>query len=227
MIGKILLAILLIFLAALSLALTVPIHIRAGYDRGSLSAGLRYGPLKITLFPRPGIEGAGGKKKKGKDKEDEKPEEEQPEKKKSKITSEQVFYSLDTLPPILGRALRRIGRGLRIDPLKVHLLIAGPDPADTALLYGRLQTALSAGLPVLHRHVHIENQDIQLFLDFQEPQIDCIADIGAAARGWTLARAALCAGASALKWYMGFKKLAGPPAPAPDSAPPDGAEAAG
>ncbi len=53
MIGKILLAILLVILALLALALTIPIHIRAAYDRGDLSAHLRYGPFKIALFPRP------------------------------------------------------------------------------------------------------------------------------------------------------------------------------
>ena len=41
--------------------------------------------------------------------------------------------------------LRRTGRSIRLEPLKIHLLVAGPDPAGTAELYGKLEAALGAG----------------------------------------------------------------------------------
>ena len=82
------------------------------------------------------------------------------------------------------RLLGRTGRGVRVEPLKVHLLIACADPADTAQLYGRLCAALSAGLPLLERAVRIKDQDIRLFPDFMGDRMDCIADVGVSLRPW-------------------------------------------
>ena len=132
------------------------------------------------------------------------------EKKKFSINADQIRYSLETLPHILSRALRRTGRSIRLEPLKIHLLVAGPDPAGTAELYGKLEAALGAGLPALHRLVRIEDQDIRLFLDFQAEEMDCIADVGIALRPGGLAGIGLQAGGSLLKWLIGFKKLASP-----------------
>lgn len=132
------------------------------------------------------------------------------QKKKFPVNADQLLYSLEKLPPILGRALGRTGRSIRLEPLKIHLLVAGPDPAETAELYGKLEAALWAGLPALHRLVRIEDQDIRLFLDFQEEGMDCIADVGIAVRPGSLAGIGLRAGGSLLKWLIGFKKLASP-----------------
>ena len=113
----------------------------------------------------------------------------------------------------MGRALRRTGRRVRLEPLKIHLLIATPDPADTAELFGRLEAALSAGLPVLHRLMRVKGQDIRLFPDFVGERMDCIADVGLRIRPWDLLAIALPAGGSLVKWLLRFKKLA-PPTPA-------------
>lgn len=244
MTGIIILCVVAVLLAVIVL---IPVQIRAAYDQGDISAFVRYGPLKIALYPRPKKEGEESKKlkkeKKPKKKKesaasaetaggDEAPAPEEPEKKKKKlkINKDQIFYSLEKLPPILGRALKRTGKRIRIVPLKVHLLVAGTDPADTALLYGRLEAALAAGLPTLHQLVRIKEQDIQLFLDFQEEQMDCIADVGLTIRPWDVLVIALCAGAGALKWFIGFRKLAdklSAPKDTPQKhAPADGAEAA-
>ena len=133
-----------------------------------------------------------------------------PEKGKLSISAEQILYALETLPPILGRALDRTRRSIRVRPLKIHLLIAGGDPAGTALLYGRAQAALAAGMPFLRQAVHIREEDIRLFLDFQRTQPDCIADIGVSMRCWTAAGIFLRAGGSLVKWILGFRKLAPP-----------------
>lgn len=205
MIGRIVLEVLLVLLAAAAAALLIPVRVRIGLDRGELHAKLEYGPLRLTLYPRPEKGPESPKKRKKQARREEKPPE---PKKKLSLNADQILYSLETLPPILGRLLRRVGRGLRFAPLKIHLLVAGEDPADTALLYGKLQAALAAGLPAVHRLVRIGDQDIQLFLDFRETRIDCIADVGVSLRGITAARAVLCAGGSAAKWYLGFRKLA-------------------
>lgn len=205
----------------LAVLLLTPLRVRFSYGQGEAELRFRYGPAKLQLFPRPPEEpGAADKKKKKKEKKKKKPDSgeepagEEKEKKKSfQLTRERILYSLETLPPILGRALGRTRRRIRLGPLKVHLLVAGTDPADTALLYGKLEAALAAGLPALHRLVRIKDQDIQLFPDFAEERMDCIADVGVSIRPWDLVSIGARAGGSLLKWFLAMKRLAPPEEP--------------
>lgn len=213
MTGIIILCVVALLLCAV---LITPIHIRAAYDQGEISAGLQYGLLKRRLYPeKEKAEEAAKVKRKAKGKKksaEEKPDGDIDEKKAGfRANRAQILYSLEKLPPILGKALRRTGRRLRFRPLKLHLLVAGSDPADTAVLYGKLEAALGAGLPVLHRLVRIQDQDIRLFLDFQQEEMDCIADVGVSIRLWDLAVIGLCAGAGLLRWLIGFRRLADRP----------------
>ena len=162
--------------------------------------------MRLSLFP--------GKKEPVGDRPEEKkkPEKEpKPKKKGRRINREQILYALETLPPILGRALRRTGRSIRIRPLKIYVLVAGYDPADTALLYGRLEAALHGGLPLLRQAVRISEEDVRLYLDFTKRQMDVIADVGVSLRPGSLAWVGLRAAASLVKWFLGFRKLASPP----------------
>lgn len=216
MVGKIILWILLGLLALLAVILLIPAKVRFTYDRGDLELLLCFGPVKLKLFPRPEKpeeapdENRKKKPKKPKKEKEQNEQQEKGEKDKPKITREQILYALETLPPILLRALKRTGRRIRIQPFKVYLLVAGPDPADTALLYGKLEGALGALLPALDQTVKTREEDIRLFLDFTEPGMDCIADVGAALRPWDLVSVGVRAAGSLLKWYLGFRKL-GPP----------------
>lgn len=206
MIGKIVLGVLLTLLALLLVLLQIPVSVRFSYQDGAPEAALRYGPMRLSLFP--------GKKEPVGDRPEEKkkPEKEpKPKKKGRRINREQILYALETLPPILGRALRRTGRSIRIRPLKIYVLVAGYDPADTALLYGRLEAALHGGLPLLRQAVRISEEDVRLYLDFTKRQMDVIADVGVSLRPGSLAWVGLRAAASLVKWFLGFRKLASPP----------------
>ena len=205
-IGKIVLGVLLTLLALLLVLLQIPVSVRFSYQDGAPEAALRYGPMRLSLFP--------GKKEPVGDRPEEKkkPEKEpKPKKKGRRINREQILYALETLPPILGRALRRTGRSIRIRPLKIYVLVAGYDPADTALLYGRLEAALHGGLPLLRQAVRISEEDVRLYLDFTKRQMDVIADVGVSLRPGSLAWVGLRAAASLVKWFLGFRKLASPP----------------
>lgn len=237
MVGRVIACILLVLLAALVIALTIPARVRFSYDQGALALWVRYGPVRLQLFPPK--EKPPRKKRRTKEEpaaqeppqSDSSPSERLKEKRKKKspkspkprpgINLDQILYSLETLPPVLVRLLGRTGRGVRVEPLKLHLLIACADPADTAILYGRIQAALSAGLPLLQRAVRIKDQDIRLFPDFLGDRMDCIADVGVSLRPGVLAWAGLRAGGSALKWFLGFRRLASPP-PAKEQTAPKG-----
>lgn len=202
--------------ALLCILLFTPIRVRASYDQGEASVRVRFGPVALPLYPREASEPKARKPKKEKPPEETAAEGAKNQKKGMKVNREQLLYTLEKLPPVLGRALRRTGRRIRIRPLKLHVLVAGSDPADTAALYGRLEAALAAALPILHRKIHIKDQDVRLFLDFQAERMDCIADVGIAVRLWDLLVIGLCAGASALRWLVGFRRLADKP-PAADT----------
>lgn len=208
MIGKMILGILAGLLLLIVLILQIPVRVRFTYDQGDLTLRLRFGLVKMQLFPPP----EKPEKREEKNPEEPKKKKEKPKKPRAKLSREQIFYALEKLPPILGRALKRTGRSIRIEPLKVWLLVAGNDPADTAVLYGRLEAALAAGLPALRNVIKIRDEDVRLYLDFTEQQMDCIADVGIALRPWSLATTGVRALASFIKWYLGFRKLAPSPA---------------
>lgn len=211
---KIILWILLGLVALVLVALQIPAKLRFQYEEGSLLLAVRYGPVKFQILP--------AKEKSGEfpNKEEKKPVKEKPKKEKkkktkAKINREQIFYAIEKLPPILGRALKRTGKSIRIKPLKLYILVAGYDPADTAQLYGRLSAAMAAGYSALEKALRLKDPDIRLYVDFQEEQMDFIVDAGVSLRPGSLVWMALRAGGSLLKWYLGFRKLASPP-PEPD-----------
>lgn len=214
MVGKIILWVLLGLLALLAAALLVPVKIRGSYEDGNPFLYVRYGPVKLQLFPpKEKPEEEEGKKKPPKKK---KTKPEKPQKPKAKINPEQILYALEKLPPILGRALKRTGRCIHIRPLKLYVLAASGDPASAAMLYGRMEAALAAGFPILERALRLKDADVRLYVDFTQRQMDFIADVGVSLRPWSLVWMALRAGGSLLKWYLGFRKLASPPPPEPD-----------
>ena len=208
MAGKIILWILLGLLALLAIALLIPVKARASYEDGVPFLSVRYGPVKLQLFPPKEKPEDAPEKKTPKKK---KTKAQKPKKPKAKINMEQILYALEKLPPILGRALRRTGRSIHITPLKIYVLVAGNDPAAAALLYGRMEAALAAGFPVLEKALRLKNADVRLYVDFQERKMDFIADVGVSLRPWSLVWTTLRAGGSLLKWFIGFRKLASPP----------------
>ena len=196
--------ILCVILLLLGLILFTPILVRVMREEEGLLVRLHVGPVKLQVYP-PKEEAQQPLE------EEEKPQEKKtkakPAKQRKPLTKEQILYLIEKLPPILGRALRRVSRRVRIGPLKVYVLLSEEDPADTALLYGKVEAALMAALPVLHRHLQIRDQDIRIYPDFQGSGMDYRLDVGIAIRLWDVLVSGFCAGASGLKTLIGMKRL--------------------
>lgn len=237
MIGTILLILLGLILLTLIIALLLPISLRISYESRAVHLVLSYAGKCFTLYPKAQTDEPRQEKEEKSQKEKKTPgklskilkkrgllskEKRQKKAEKSskknktkeerktggKINWEQISYSLDVLPGVLVRALSRTRRRIRITPLKIHVLVAGKDPADTAVLYGKLQGVLAGTLPALHRAVRIKNQDIRLFPDFTQERMDFIADVGVRIRFWDVLVVAFGAAGGALKWFIGFRKRA-------------------
>ena len=207
----------LIFLGILVLIGILPVGASVCYDEAGPLVKLLLGPAKILLFPRPKKEKKTPQKdtkaKKSKPEAATKqepipggPPEGAPSKKLEK--SKKGGSLLDFLPlvdVVLDMLSSLVGR-LRIKYLRLRLTLAGDDPADLAVNYGRAQAAGAALLAQLNRFLVIKKQDVQIQCDFTSDtttvlaQVDLTITIGRAL-GWAVAY-----GVKALATFLKIKK---------------------
>ena len=169
--------------AAFLLALAIlPLGIHVRYNEAGFLLRVIAGPLKITVFPRK------KKPKKQKAKQKKQNAEKSPESTDSGDTPPQPPKplpepkekggSLTRFLPLVRLGLRFLGdfrRKLRVDNLCLRLILAGDDPCDLALNYGRVWAAASNLMPQLERLFVIKKRDIQVECDFTAEEISVIA----------------------------------------------------
>ena len=164
----------LVTLGVLVLLAVLPLGIHIRYDEDGVLGKLIAGPIKILLFPRP-------KKEKGEKKEKPKKEKKSPKKKKKKATTSTATAEtpakkkggsvMDFLPLVdvaLG-LLNDLRRKLRVDCLELKVVMAGGDPCDLAVNYGKAWAALGNLQPLLERVLVIKKRDIDIECDFVAP----------------------------------------------------------
>ena len=157
----------LIFLAILVLLAILPLGASVLYDADGPRVRIVAGPVKIQVFPM--------KKKPKKDKpKKEKPKKEQ--KKPAQAGEEQKPFPkpktggswTDFLPlvQVVLDLLNDLRRKLRVNELKLHLTLAGDDPCDLAVNYGRMNASLAALIAQLERVLVIQKRDVHVDCDF-------------------------------------------------------------
>lgn len=173
-----------IFFVCLLVLAWIPLGIRVSYGEAGFEARVIAGPVKITLFPR--------KKRKKKPKtaaSSEKTAQETrkapSEKKRPKTettekdeTGMQSGGSLERFVPWIRLALDFLGalrRKIRLDNLYLHVVLAGDDPCDLAVNYGRAWAVVGDLLPKLERVFVIGKRDIQVDCDFAAEKITVAA----------------------------------------------------
>ena len=165
------------------------------------------GPVRLQLVPKK-------EKKAGKDKpKKEKPPKEKAEKPKKerqplpKPGKEDIREAIQRLLPALKKALRRLGRGIRIDPLCVSLVLGGKnDPADAAEKFGYLQAAVWAGMPQLQRWMHIPDPHIHTDVNFDAEKTEVSGEAAVTLRLGTLFAMGFALLIRALKWFLHYRK---------------------
>ena len=198
-------------LALLALLLALPVSLRLLLaEEIRLSAAV--GPLRFQVYPR--IK----EKKDQKDSKEDKPrkpeEAARPGKRPGlgRPNRAQLRYSAERLGRLAARLLRRQRRGLRVRPLRLCVTVGGEDPADAAVLYGRLHAAAGTLLPLLRRAVRVREEDVSIALDFEKAATEVRGEIGLRTRVIHLLGLALGATLGAAGWYFGYRKLASEPA---------------
>ena len=172
--------------AILFLLAILPLGASVLYDEDGLRVRIVAGPLKIQVFPL--------KKKPPKDKTGkqsapkEKTKKENKEKKPQKPAAEEKAEKSAPKPHIGGSwtdflplvrvaldLLNDLRRKLRVNYLRLHLTMAGDDPCDLAISYGRMNASLAGLLTQLERFLVIKKRDVHVDCDFTASQTVILA----------------------------------------------------
>ena len=192
----------LIGLGIVVLLAVLPLGVRIRYDCDGIAVTVLAGPVRILVFPRPKKE----KKKKEKPKPEKKktaPSEKEPPKK------EKAGGSLTDFLPLVKLALELLNcfrRKLRVDNLRLKLVLAGDDPCDLAVNYGRAWAALGNLLPRLERVLVIRKRDLNVECDFTADSTVVTAGLDITITlGWLIALAVVY-GLRGLKEFLSISK---------------------
>ena len=163
-----------IILGVLILLCLIPLGVRAVYNSEGFKLWLLIGPVRIFLSPKP---------KKPKEKKETSKKEKTTGTKKKPVEKEQKEGgSLKDFLPLLDVAKRLVAsffRKLRIRKLELKLILAGDDPCDLAVNYGKTWAATGSLIPMLEELFVIRKRDVDVGCDFtaEETKIYAAADI--------------------------------------------------
>ena len=197
----------------LLLLAVLPLGVRIRYNSEGLLVKVIAGPVKITVFPLP-------KKEKKKKKTKEKPAEQAPEedlpkppqppmKPKEKKPKEEKGGSLLDFLPLVKVAVEFLGdfrRKLRLNNLQLKLILAGDDPCDLAVNYGRAWAAVGNLMPQLEKWFVIKKRNIEVECDFTASQTLVIAHLDLTITLGRLLAAVCKAAVRALIVFLKIKK---------------------
>ncbi len=180
----------LIALGVVALLAILPLGASVKYNADGPLVRVIAGPIRFTVYPRPKKEKKSNPKaeeKKAKKEADKKAKKQEQQKSKEKTASEKNTVplipkekggSLTDFLPLVKVVLDFLGdfrRKLRVKVLEVKLIMAGDDPCDLAVNYGRAWAALGNLLPRLERLFVIKKRDLQIECDFTASETLVIA----------------------------------------------------
>ncbi|MDD5883903.1 MAG: DUF2953 domain-containing protein [Candidatus Faecousia sp.] len=203
--------------AAIVLILAVlPLGVCIRYNDAGFLLKVIAGPLKITVFPRKRKQKKQKKKpdqvKKGQQIESSASEEEPPRPPEAQPEQKEKGGSLTRFLPLIKLGLRFLGdfrRKLRLDNLYLRLILAGDDPCDLAVNYGRIWAAVGNLMPRLERLFVIKKRDIQVECDFTAAETCVVAHLDITITLGRLLVLALVYGVRVLIEFLSMKRKGG------------------
>jgi len=162
----------LIAFGILILLAILPVGASVIYNSDGFFARVVIGPLKILLFPSKSKKPE-KKEKQTKKKTQKKTAENQSKTQKSKPSEKKDGGSITDFLPFVNLALDFLGdfrRKLRVNTLEMKLIMAGDDPCDLALNYGKAWTALGNLMPLLEKVLVIRKRNLEVECDFTASQ---------------------------------------------------------
>ncbi len=162
--------------AVIALLLFAPIDVRvsAEYDGSVFNTDIRLWGIDLKGNKKEKKTKENKKKKKKTSKENNKPE------KKGTVSRLIETIDIELLKYILGQMngiLEYIcGRVIRIKRLKLHIAYGNADPCVTGIAYGAVSAAVYNALGIIHHNTTINEWDIDLKPDFDNPCVFVSAD---------------------------------------------------
>lgn len=145
----------------------IPLGTLVRYDQDGLRIKLVAGVLRFTIYPLPERKTKKPKKEKKKQppKQQAAPKPQQEEKKGGRLQDFYPFLQLGL------RFMKELRKKLCINHLVLRLTLAGDDPCDLAVAYGRTWAALGSLMPVLERFFNIRKRTVDVQCDFNGEDI--------------------------------------------------------
>lgn len=165
----------LIFLGIVFLIAITPVGVNVAYNSEGILLRVIAGFLRITILPQ--------KKKKEKKPKEKKPKKVKksnpaPKKKEPVEKPKEKGGSILDFLPLVQLVLDFLGdfrRKLRVNRLEMKLIMAGGDPCDLAVNYGKAWAALGNLMPLLERAFVIKKRNLEVECDFTESKTLVIA----------------------------------------------------
>ncbi len=153
----------LIALAVLVALGFLPLGFRAIYREKKPGVWLLIGPLRLRVYPgKP-------KEENGENKTEKKPAKTAPKSKEKADDDKKKGGSYQDFLPIVKVIFEFLGefrRKIRVNCMELKLVMAGDDPSDLAVNYGKAWAAVGGLMPQLERLFVIKKRDVDVACDF-------------------------------------------------------------
>ena len=159
--------ILLCIVIVLFLIAQIRVGCKAEYDQDGVQVFVRVAAFYIRVFPLKKKDKEKKPKKNKKPKKKKKPKEPVPM--KEKIGG--ALGYVQTLLPVVIKAVGYFFRKLQIDTLRLRLVAGSPDPADAAKVYGTASAALGALWHPLTQAFDVRDGHASVDLDFESDRM--------------------------------------------------------
>lgn len=201
----------LIALGILVVLAILPLGASVIYDEHGPLVRIIAGPVKLQVFPmkKKAKQDKKEKTKKPKQEKPKKPTGDAKKKKTPKGDPDAAGGSILDFWPFVELALDFLGdlrRKLRLDHLKLHLIMAGDDPCDLAVNYGKANAAMATLLSQLDRLFVIKKQDVRINCDFTANQTTILARLDLTITLGRIVSLVVCYGIRAVKTYLSIMK---------------------
>lgn len=148
---------LLIVLVCLIAIGLIPLGVCAQYSLGNLKAWILIGPIRISIYPR---------QKKRKNNNADRVSKKSSFDSHAQVKKERNISDYFPILQLVLEFLTDFRCKLRINHLQLKAILAGADPYDLSLNYGRAWAALGNLFPHLERYFIIKKRDLEIECDY-------------------------------------------------------------
>ena len=193
----------LIALGIIVLLAIMPLGVSLRYDANGPFVRLILGPAGLQIYPK-------AKKAEKKEKPKQKAQPKQTKSEAPKAAPAEKGGSVTDFLPLLKLAfdlLIDFRRKLRVRVLELKITLAGGDPCDLAVNYGKAWAALGSLDPQLDRFFIIQKKDMQVQCDFEADSTVILARLDLTITLGRLLRLLTCYGFRGIREYLKIMKL--------------------